>query len=206
MPSTPATDPPRVRGAILAGGAARRFGGRPKGLELVGGVRILDRIVRALEEATGLPPILVANDPAAARWHPGLRVVPDRIAEAGTLGGLHAAVVEAPAPVLCVAWDMPFVPAGLLARLARGLAEADAVLPASGGRRGMEPLCAAYGPAVRAAIEAAIARGDFRAIAFHDQVRVDILSEDEVRSFGAPERLFFNVNTVDDLRTANAEP
>jgi len=206
MPSTRAIEPSRVRGAILAGGAARRFGGRPKGLELVAGIRILDRVVAALFEATGEPPILIANQPDAPGWHAGLRVVPDRIAEAGTLGGLHAAVVEAPAPVLCVAWDMPFVSAGLLRRLARGLGEADAVLPASGGRRGMEPLCAAYGPAVREPIEAAIARGDFRAIAFHDQVRVDILSVEEVRSFGAPERLFFNVNTVDDLRTANAEP
>jgi len=201
-----AIEPARVRGAILAGGAARRFGGRPKGLELVGGIRILDRVVAALREATGEPPILIANQPDASGWHAGLRVVPDRIAEAGTLGGLHAAVVEAPAPVLCVAWDMPFVSAGLLRRLARGLGKADAVLPASGGRRGMEPLCAAYGPAVRKPIEAAIARGDFRAVAFHDQVRVDILSVEEVRSFGTPERLFFNVNTVDDLRTANAEP
>ncbi|MDQ5839789.1 MAG: NTP transferase domain-containing protein, partial [Chloroflexota bacterium] len=37
-----------VRGAILAGGGATRFGGKPKGLELVGGERILDRLVRVM--------------------------------------------------------------------------------------------------------------------------------------------------------------
>ena len=36
-----------VRGAILAGGGATRFDGRPKGLERVGGTRILDRLVDA---------------------------------------------------------------------------------------------------------------------------------------------------------------
>ncbi len=194
-----------LRGAVLAGGAASRFGGRPKGLERVGGRRILDRVVEALTEATGRLPILVANAPDAADWRPGLRVVADRRPDTGTLGGLYTAVLEAPAPVLAVAWDMPFVPAGLLARLAAGLGQADAVLPASGGRRGMEPLAAAYGPACRPAMERALARGDYRAIAFHGDVRVGILSADEVGAFGEPERLFFNVNTADDLIRAQTD-
>src|SRR4029077_13200752 len=42
-----------VTGAILGGGGATRFGGRPKGLERVGGVRILDRLVEVFVEALG---------------------------------------------------------------------------------------------------------------------------------------------------------
>ena len=38
----------RIRGAVLAGGGATRFDRRPKGLETVGGVRILDRLVGVL--------------------------------------------------------------------------------------------------------------------------------------------------------------
>ena len=64
-----------VRGAILAGGGATRFGGKPKGLEMVGGERILDRLVRTMAEALGEPPLLVANAPDAAGWRPDLRVV-----------------------------------------------------------------------------------------------------------------------------------
>lgn len=191
-----------VQGAIIAGGAARRFGGDPKGLATVGGARILDRLVEACREALGGDPLLVANAPDAATWRPGLRVTTDIRPETGALGGLYSAVARAPAPVVCVAWDMPFVPAALLRRLAEGLAEADAVLPASGGRRGVEPLCAAYGPACLPAMEAALDRGDLRAIAFHDAVRVCILSGDEIRAYGAPERLFFNVNTPEDLNEA----
>ena len=42
-----------MRGAVLAGGGATRFGGRPKGLEQVGGARILDRMVDTFLAALG---------------------------------------------------------------------------------------------------------------------------------------------------------
>jgi molybdopterin-guanine dinucleotide biosynthesis protein A len=195
---------PPVRGAILAGGGATRYGRRPKGLEPVGGVRILDRLVDAFRTALGELPLLVANDPGAARWRPDLTVIPDTIPGAGALGGLHAAVAYEARPVVCVAWDMPFVPPGLIAALARGLGEADAVLPASGGRRGVEPMCAGYGPACRRPMEEAIARGDLRAISFHPAVRTCILPPESVAAFGDPAALFFNINTPDDLIQADA--
>lgn len=191
-----------VRGVILAGGGATRYGGRPKGLETVAGARVVDRLAAMLREALGAPPLLVANDPAAAGWNTGLEIVADVAPGSGALGGLLTAAARGPAPVVCVAWDMPFVPPGLVRELAAGLAAHDAVLPASAGRRGVEPLCAGYGPACRAAIEAALARGDRRAIAFHDAVDVDILPLERVRRHGDPAFLFFNVNTPEDLALA----
>lgn len=192
-----------MNGAILAGGGATRYDRRPKGLELVGGRRILDRVSDALREATGGAPILVANAPEAQSWLPGVRVVGDVESGTGALGGLLTAITAAPAPVLCVAWDMPFIPAGLLHELAAGLERGyDAFLPASDGRRGLEPMCAAYGPACGPAIAAALARGDRRAIAFHPEVKVGILPVEQVRQWGDPAQLFFNVNTPDDLLKA----
>ena len=192
-----------MKGAIVAGGLATRFGGKPKGLELVAGRRILDRLVDAMLTAFGELPLLVANAPDAGDWRPGLRVVADKVPGLGALGGIYTAVCEAPAPVVLAAWDMPFVTPELLRELAAGLESADACLPASEGPRGVEPLCAAYGPAVRSAIEDALARGDRRAIAFHDSVRVAILNGEKIRSLGDPGRLFFNVNTAEDLERAN---
>jgi molybdopterin-guanine dinucleotide biosynthesis protein A len=191
-----------VRGAILAGGGATRFGGKPKGLELVGGERILDRLVRTLEAALGERPLLVANAPEAPEWRPDLQTVSDVRPGLGALGGIYTAVVESPAPVVCVAWDMPFVSESLVQSLAEGLGKADAVLPQSDGRRGVEPLCAAYGPACREAIAASLAENDLRAIAFHSRIRVSILPLDQVRAFADPDVLFFNVNTADDLARA----
>ncbi|MGQ0701989.1 MAG: molybdenum cofactor guanylyltransferase, partial [Gemmatimonadales bacterium] len=152
------------------------------------------------------PPLLVANVPEAVQWKPGLRVVSDLRPGTGSLGGLYTAVIEAPAPVVCVAWDMPFVSAELIRMLAQGLAGADVCIPSSGGRRGLEPLCAGYGPACGPAMANALDRGDLRAIAFHEAVRVKVLSDAELRPLarGDPSRLWFNINTAEDLARANA--
>jgi molybdopterin-guanine dinucleotide biosynthesis protein A len=195
--------PPRVRGAILAGGGATRFGGKPKGLEVVGGQRIVDRLAETLAQALGEPPLLVANAPDAAGWRPDLRTVPDVRPGLGALGGIYTAVVSAPAPVVCVAWDMPFVSGELIQFLAEGLSRFDAMLPESGGRRGVEPLCAAYGPRCADAIATSLDSGDLRAIAFHAHIRVGILPLDQVRAIADPDLLFFNVNTANDLARAD---
>src|SRR2546423_3312041 len=138
-----------MRGAVLAGGAASRYGGVPKGLLSVGGVRILDRIVERVHAVIGAPPLLIANAPTASAWRPDLKTIPDARPGFGSLGGIYTAVTAAPEPVLCVAWDMPFVPEALLRALVDGATAGsyDAFLPERSGRRGFEPLCAVYGPA-----------------------------------------------------------
>jgi molybdopterin-guanine dinucleotide biosynthesis protein A len=187
----------------MAGGGASRYGGVPKGLLEVGGRRILDRVVDVLRTATGQLPFLIANAPDAGHWRPDLAVRPDVVAGRGAVGGILTAV-EAAAPVLCVAWDMPFVPAGLLAALAALLESADVAAPESGSRRGIEPLCAGYGPACGPAIRAALRRDDVRAIGFHADVRVALLPRATVLQYGDPDVLFFNVNTPLDLQKAEA--
>ena len=198
---TPVRSP--VRAAILAGGTASRMGGRPKGLVEIGGERILDRLVRRCKAALGATPLLVANAADASTWLGGaVPTVPDARPGSGTLGGLYTAALHAPAPVVCIAWDMPFVTEALIARLAHGLESADVFLPESENRRGVEPLCGGYGPAVVGPMAASIDRGDFRAVAFHRAVRVGILPLEEVATFGDPFELFFNVNTPEDLERA----
>jgi len=195
-----------MRGAVLAGGAASRYGGVPKGLLSVGGVRILDRVVEGVQAVTGALPLLIANAPGASAWRPDLKTIPDARPGFGSLGGIYTAVTAAPDSVLCVAWDMPFVPDALLRALVDGAAAGnyDAFLPESSGRRGLEPLCAVYGPACGPAIARRLETGDLKAISFHTDVRVGILSLAQVRGFGDPDELFFNVNTPDELERAEA--
>lgn len=202
--ATSVSGTPPVRGVILAGGQASRFGGAPKGLERVGGVRILDRLVETFLAAFGHLPLLIANDPGASGWRSDLQVLPDLQPGLGALGGLYTAVVAGPAPVVVAGWDMPFLTVELLHAVGGGLAQADACLPAGAGRYGLEPLAASYGPGCAGPIRDAIAAGDLRAIAFHPRVKVSILSPDEVARFGDPSRLFFNVNTAADLSQAES--
>lgn len=196
----------KVAGAVLAGGAARRYGGTPKGLLTVGRRRILDRVIDVVQSVTGAAPLLIANAAGAETWRPDLHTIPDVRPGLGTLGGIYTAVASATTPVLCVAWDMPFVPEGLLRVLVDRMAEGsyDAVLPESSGRRGLEPLCAVYAPRCAAAIAKRLESGDLKAISFHPDVRIGIVPLAQVRGFGDPDELFFNVNTPSDLTRAEA--
>lgn len=194
-----------VTGVILAGGRATRYGGTAKGLERVAGRRIIDRVADALRAVCD-DLLLVANDPDASSWLPGVRCAPDVLPGLGSLGGIHAALAHARGPVLVVAWDMPFVTAPLLADL-RALGTApgvDAAVPESDSKRGVEPMCAYYGAACLAPIERRLAEGDRRVIAFYGDVRVALLGVEAVARHGDPARLFMNVNTPDDLALAEA--
>lgn len=191
----------RCTGAILAGGRASRFGGLPKGLERVGGRRVIDRVAAALAAAAD-DVLLIANDPNAAAWLPGVPVASDVRPGNGALGGIHAALTRAAHPVLIVAWDMPFVSARLLAALRALGRTADVAVPESDSERGVEPLCAYYGPACIGPIERRLDAGDHRIVAFYDDVRVARLSNADVRRIGDPAVLFMNVNSPAELALA----
>jgi molybdopterin-guanine dinucleotide biosynthesis protein A len=190
----------RCTGAILAGGRAVRMGGKPKGLEVVGGRRIIDRVADALREATD-DLLVVANEPSAPDWLPGVRVVADLRPGHGPASGVHAALTAAASDVLVVAWDAPFVPGGLLRTLrdegeARGAAF---VAPDSASPWGFEPLCAWYGHESLGAVEAILARagaGIGGIAATVPSLRID------ASSWGAPDAIFMTVNTPDDLDRA----
>lgn len=191
-----------IRSAVLAGGASSRFGGKPKGLERVGGERILDRVVHSIQDAVGTLPVLIANAPEAVGWRHDLTVTPDVLPNRGSLGGIYTAVASGDGPVLVLAWDMPFVPSSLLRELVACARDYDVFLPATDDPDEIEPLCGIYGPACVPVIRQHLEDEDFRATGFHEEVRTGFLPLEEVTKHGDPATLFFNVNTVDDLAKA----
>ena len=190
-------------GAILAGGASSRLGGRPKGLERIAGVRIIDRVAEALRPvASDL--LIVSNDRDAERWLPDARVGGDIKPGRGSLIGIHAAISHAAAPVIVVAWDMPFITSDLLGIIRdRAATAGHAVIPVPSS--GPEPCCAWYSPTVLPIISRMIDNGEFRLGALFDRLpSVEVITEREITRVGNPRRLFFNVNTPSDLDTATS--
>ncbi|HUF12824.1 MAG TPA: formate dehydrogenase accessory sulfurtransferase FdhD [Longimicrobiales bacterium] len=194
----------RPLGVILAGGRNLRFGGRAKALEPVGGRRIIERAADALRPLCA-DVVMIANDPASYA-EIDLRARPDTGPAAGPVGGVREAVAwagERALPgALVVACDMPFVSTSLLDALWRASDGADGAVPESGGRRGLEPLCAAYRTSCLGAIGRAIERDDLRVIGFFDEADIRRLPLDDVTAHGDPARLFFNVNTPEELERA----
>ena len=198
--------PVPILGAILAGGESRRYGGEPKALKAIGGNAIIERAIAAMREAVDRI-VLVAND--RSLYEPlGLPIRSDVIPGVGVLGGLLTALAWAEEDgcigALVAACDMPFLSAGLLARLTEEATSEVVVAPASESRRGLEPLCAFYGVGCRPAIENALDRGDRHIVSFFPDVEVRSVPLDVVKRFGDPELLFLNVNTPDDMARARA--
>ena len=189
--------------AVVAGGTSSRFGGAPKGLERVGGRRILDRVVEAAS-AIADRLLLISNHDEAERWLTGVRVVRDIRPERGSVVGIHTALAASGVRTLVLAWDMPFVSRALLELIVeRGAGEPFAVVPE--GTSGLEPFCALYTPASLPFVERAIDGGDLRAtslpLRFPSFTRVP---RSAIAALDDPSRLFFNVNSAADLATAEA--
>ena len=191
----------------LAGGASRRLGGAPKGLELVGGRRILDRVVSALGGVSS-EILIAANDADADRWLSGVAVVTDRHPGTGGLAGVEAALHAAPGrDILVVAWDMPFVTHEVLREIVKTAREAAAAVcvPESDSPYGIEPFCAFYSARVLPPLTAYLHSGGGPARDFlFERVQATRIPLADVARFGEPQRLFFSVNTPDDLEKARA--
>lgn len=201
-------------GVVLAGGRSTRYGA-PKALERVGGERIVDRVRETLRRVTS-DLVVSANDPDLFA-DLGLPILPDARPDVGPLAGIHTTLMEARSRgrpgILAVACDMPFPCLPLLKRLRRAAfdrgpnheaALPDVVVPESRGRRGIEPLFAAYGTGCIEAIEAALEEGDRRMIGFHERVAVERIPLSEVASMCDPARAFLNVNTPAERDRAEA--
>ena len=191
-----------VSAAILAGGRARRYGGRDKGALVVDGRSIRERQIGELGAIAG--DILIVGSSGqirqgAAPDRPPVRVVADRVPGCGPLGGLHTALIEAAfGTLVVVACDMPYLSGALLRHLAALTEEADIVVPRT--EHGYHPLCAAY---TRACLEPAarrLADGRLKLVDLFEDVRVRSVGVEELHAFGDIRRLLANVNSPEDHR------
>ena len=190
---------------VLAGGASRRLGGALKGLELVGGRRIIDRVVDALRPVT-TEVVLAANDASSANWLPGVVVLHDRIRDAGGLAGVEAALARG-TDALVVAWDMPFVPVAVLEDIVAtaNADDADVVVPESNSPFGFEPFCAYYAARVAAELTAFLTSGSRAPRDFLARLkRARRVPRQRIERIGDPGRLFLSVNSPQDLAAARA--
>jgi molybdopterin-guanine dinucleotide biosynthesis protein A len=187
--------------AILAGGRATRFGGRDKSALLIEGRPILERQIHELSQITS--DILIVGGNPSARTVDSARNVADQVPGCGPLGGLHAALTDAHGEAtIVVACDMPYVSASLLRHLLGLTRGADAVVPRT--EDGYHPLCAAYTPACIKPIARRLAEGRLKMTDLFDDVRVCIVTAEEIDAFGDHRRLLANVNTPAEYRSIGA--
>ena len=185
--------------AILAGGQARRFGGRDKSTLRVGGRRILERQLDELCHITD-DILLVGGRPIEDVA--GLRPVSDLVPDSGPLGGLDAALAAARDDrVILIACDMPFITAGFLESLLALSDSVDAVVPRT--ERGYHPLCAVYGRSCHPAVVQHLVERRLKMLDLLEDLKVHVVEREHVAMFGG-ERVLANVNTPDELHDLEA--
>jgi molybdopterin-guanine dinucleotide biosynthesis protein A len=182
----------QVLAAVLAGGRGTRLG-RPKAAAPLGGRALIDYPLAALR-AAGLDAVVVTK-PGSALPTLAVEVLEEPAEPVHPLCGILRALEAG--PVLAVGCDMPLVIPDALSWLA-GLPGPLAV-PSAVGR--LHPLLARYDPELMESLEAALRRrvplqGAIR------ELRPRLIEEAELRRFGDPARLLFNVNTPEDLSEA----
>jgi molybdopterin-guanine dinucleotide biosynthesis protein A len=198
---TSVRNPPGAIGFAVAGGQSERMG-RDKALLPWRGVTLLEHTLRRLRETCGDARIL--SGPEVRYGEHGDTLV-DVLAGAGPLGGVCAALEGLPAGAfgLFLAVDLPHVTSALLSRLVSLAPGFDAVVPMTG--KGPEPLCAVYGRSCLGPILRRLDQGERKMTCFWPDVRVRVVGEAELAEFGAPARLFRNINTSDDFAGADSD-
>jgi len=188
--------------AILAGGQARRFGGRDKSGLVLGGRSILERQLEELARVSN--DVLIVGSASGLEELPFVpsgtvvRRIPDRIPGRGPLGGLETALTSAHEDLLVVvACDMPYVEASFLNYLVSLADGCDAVVPKTG--HGPHPLCAVYGRHCLDAVRDQLAAGRLSMKTLLLRLEVRYVLERELDRFGGAKRLLANVNTPGEL-------
>ena len=192
----------RWAGIILSGGLNTRMEGRNKAFLTIDGQTFLDRIVTTLSACCG-EMLLVTREPERYAGR-DLRVVKDILSARSALTGIHAGLVHMQADYgLCVGCDTPLIKKSVLRMLMAATdPDTDIVVPASGSY--FQPLCAVYAKHCAPVIEAQLRSGDFKIAHLFARMRARKIPYTQFRT--VDERLvsFFNINSEDDLKRAQA--
>lgn len=194
----------KITAVILAGGRATRMGGEDKGLLPLAGrpmiAHVIDAITPQVESV-----IISANRHLDRYAQFGLAVVTDRSDRFdGPLAGIQQAMLACatplPAPSLLatVPCDAPFIPRDLVSRLAAEKARlgAAAVVAHDGTR--LQPLFALFDTGLLPSLTAYLEQGDRKAEIWLASIPAAVVDfSDEARGF-------VNINTVEEIRVAEA--
>ncbi len=193
-----------ITGIVLAGGLGRRMGADggtvDKGLRAFRGRPMVAHVIERLTPQVGTLSINANRQPDAWRAF-GVPVFPDVVEGfAGPLAGLHAAMLHARTPWIATApCDSPFLPADLVGRLARAVAQADAQVAVARTGDQPHPVFALVERSLQAHLEAFLASGRRRIDAWYAPLRVVEVAFDD-------EAAFRNINTAEELERWAREP
>jgi len=132
----------------------------------------------------------------------GVRIAQDDLSDHGPLGGLLVSLSKMTmGKAVVIPCDVPFLAVGLLNHLIQVSSDTDIVMPVTGRT---QPLTGVYSKRVLPILKENISRGVLSLHGLVQDKRLNVvrIGSEQVRKFGDPRVLFFNVNTQKDLGRA----
>ncbi|MFQ5862682.1 MAG: molybdenum cofactor guanylyltransferase [Candidatus Brocadiales bacterium] len=188
-----------ISAVIMAGGKSLRMG-RDKAFLKIGNLTAvefqLQRLRPLFEEI-----ILSTNTPERFKAL-DIPAIPDLIPDRGPLEGIYTALTRIGNLYLFViACDMPFVNPGLIQYMRERGEGYDVTVPET--EQGLEPLHAIYSRACIPAIKRQLdSNGSGRVISFFQEVKVRVITKEEIGRIKGGNEAFLNFNTPEDYHRA----
>ncbi len=187
-----------MTGIILSGGRNTRMG-ENKAFIRVGGERIIDRTIQIFRDLFD-EIVLVTNDPLVYLEF-DLKIVTDIVKGKGALGGIYTGLFHASCPHAFVCpCDMPFLNADFIRHMQGRAKGCDVVVPVE--PEGFQPLHAIYSRRCMPAIKNCIDEDRLKITGFYKKARVLEIPHEVAAAFDPEGKMFFNINTPDDLEEA----
>ena len=133
--------------------------------------------------------------------HLGLETVQDFIPDRGPLVGIYSSLLKARySHLFAIACDMPFISPGLITYMKEDCKDYDVTVPET--ERGLEPLHAIYSktclPVMKEYMDKKDGKG--RVIEFFPEVKVRVVTREEISSIPGGNEAFLNFNTMEEYR------
>jgi molybdopterin-guanine dinucleotide biosynthesis protein A len=185
-----------MTGIILAGGRNSRMGINKAFLE-IDGTRVINNILAVYQKIFS-EIIIVTNDPLSYTEFSETLIVTDIYKEKGALGGIYTGLFYATYDYSFVAaCDMPFLNEDFIIYLTGQAGKHDIIVPEL--PEGFQPLHAIYSRNCLSHIKKLLIADKLKIAGFYKEVRLLSIPEEKIKPFNKDGRLFFNVNTPEDL-------
>ena len=187
-------------GVILAGGENSRFARRNKAFIKIKDKRILDRINGVFKELFK-EILLVTKDPLPYIQE-DIQIAADLFPIRSSLTGIHAWLFYATTPyVFFAACDTPFLQKEMVETILDHIEPgSDVIIPQT--EAGLEPLCAVYSKNCLSIAERYLVHNKLKISRVFQRTNVKKIPEKVLRLKDPNLISFFNINTPDDLATA----
>jgi molybdopterin-guanine dinucleotide biosynthesis protein A len=188
-------------GIVLAGGKGSRINKNKALITLSEGKTLLQKCVESLSKV--LTKIVIISNQKELYSDYDAHVVEDLVKDKGPLGGIYTGLSYSTTHCnFVIGCDMPFPQPRLIELLLKRCDDYDVVIPETGGE--VEPLFAVYSKYCLPVISDHLQKDDLKIRKIFEKLKVQIIREERIDEVDPRHLSFFNINTAEDLKRAQA--